>query len=138
MENFDSLKFELDKFKETTYCIAYTFMADFLVEYRFNIELDMNEKIVSQNQIPDVNSKINFDKIITPCDAIKIARDYRGFDKRPIFQIKLAYSISNNDFEYMISKDFNSNQLKSGETYESVLLSINAQSGKIVDMKKEH
>jgi uncharacterized membrane protein YkoI len=127
--DFYSLKRKKDEIK---YSFEYYFEVEKGLNFYFATVYDVWGHLISKDQIPDVKKNKEGYKIISLCEAQKIAESDKKY-KGELTHISLKYEPNKKIFVWEIGKPI----LTEGDTRIYPQVTVNAQTGKIIDRKKE-
>lgn len=123
--------YNLDKCGDTKYYLRFLFSPDKNTNYRFGIALNNNYEVISKNVFPDYNTNPDFDKIIKPQEAYKIAFEKYKSLVNPLKSIELIYDERLNCFLWNIERE---KEIKHNTyEYEIGFVKINADTKQIID-----
>ncbi len=115
---------------EIKYYYSYLFYEKPNIEYRFNIALDVQGKILTEWQVPVIKEN-EYVKIISFCEATTIAYNDRKAEIKKINEVVLMYDPKLNYFAWKITVGHKT-QKEEGH-YKTNRITINAFTGTIID-----
>ena len=142
LNNFDNIKFQLDKVGNINFKISYMFTYMNKTKYRFELGVDINGNIISEIMFPDFTKNTNSLNIIEPCNAINIVETDERFKGKSIKSVRLQFDQIENSFYWLIEEDgekkIDPKKIKYEKWYQYVSLNfIVNQSGKITKVTEK-
>ncbi|MFZ4725322.1 MAG: hypothetical protein ACOYMD_07710 [Paludibacter sp.] len=118
----------------TKYAIQYFFTIQDCMRYYFTIVFDKNGRVISKAQIPNFKKNIQFDKIISICDA-KIISEQDKLFLGEIKNISLEYYDLINSFIWRVEKPSVKGKKPREEIHRFIIL--NANTGRVIKRETE-
>ena len=106
IRNFSEKQHNLESCGKITYYLSYKYKPDDTIVYNFAIKFDKSGKIISESAFPNIKMNENFEKLITPCKAVEIAKNQRMVNIEPILSIRLEYEHKINAFCWVVTEDY--------------------------------
>jgi len=126
--------YDLDKCGDTKYYFSFLFSGGQNIKYRFGIALNDKNEIISEHIFPNQLTNPDFDKIISPSKAIRLAKNHNGTLVTPLETIELVYNKDNNCFVWDLEQEMK--LPKSSRKVDYGFMTLNAKTGQIIDSGK--
>jgi hypothetical protein len=120
--------------KRVKYAVQYFFVVQDSMRYYLTLAFDTSGNIISKDQLPNISSNMQFDKIISVCDAKQFAEQDKKF-KGELQNISLEFSDKANAFIWRIEMPTIKGKKKRENVHRFLLL--NANNGQLVKRETE-